>query len=913
MANARSRGIRRAALLLGCLAFSTNGVCQQAPLSGVEVATAGKITSYRESGQERAQEQAIMLWTTDPKAFVDGNPDLTLIAKGTRDLLAARTRGLMKITFVGVLAGKTADLRIIYLGTATAAGRWVLKSEFELQGELASIRSIRPDRHGLEVLSKRKAYLAAQRSILPGAMINDANFHPDLANTFRRQIEANMNPILGMLRLELNALPGDEEGLARFPELYREITTFISEFTTPDAAKLAAIKEEAKVNLHKRAFLNASAKIRSADIAWRTAPTVRESFARLGAALKAAGDEAGASKLTGAIDQRIQAFVDGLGSAALKSELAALPPDWDGIEKVIGIADDLEKAAEKETRLATLRAPLHGRAAELAAAREAEFLSSLPDYGPHYSEVPFLIEDADEEAAHFRAIGADAAADKILTAAVERAGVIVEGSRRDFATELADMNISRETVAELAAQAQAFDVMGELVEGYKGYAELTRKRLEVVKTELGALALKRAGLPKEAASLPLFDGKGGMALGEFIDLADASGNRVTEVSFSDRANAAARPLMAKVPAAIAGKTLTGIKVTLADETKVFIKFREAETPKGWVFVGEGRASGDGLVEPIAAAEWQRLRTTIAKQPPTGIIGSDGFTEADHLAAEPGDPQGVTPGVALEALDVEAALEASIAALERNPEQPRFQFYCGRILLAAGENESAEVFLRAAAQQNYAAASVALGEIELAKINLEGDESLKAVIPKLENVLTYFNAASAQKHRVASARAEEISKIIDSTKAALAQFTPPFDAGYFNKPNALKAIYNLDWGYLAGLNNMSLYDKQAIRPMGLKFYLSGLTEIIARRIPEFKDSALRKSIYELMPLEAKQLSPGDLQGKTGNQLWGLIGTGMLYNGLALEGNEDAEYLLPYFEDRDERTRFFENVLAFLKKY
>ena len=904
MATTKSQRNWPATLLCVFLAFSYNGVCQQEPSSTREIATAGKITSYIEPGRERYFDQIVLLRAADAKAFANSSPDLIKVTEGTRAILTSRMPRSRKINYVG-----TVNSHIVYVGSAALSDEWKLKTEFELQREIASIRSIRPDYKGLDVLAKRMAALDALRGQFSSAPMGEMLIHPDVTGTFRRHIEANMTPILGMLAMELKALPGDDTGIAKFPALYSEITDLIGRFTKPDGARLAAIRDEARADLHKRAFLHSAAKLRSAEMTWRTAPSVRDGFSRLSAALKSAGDEAGAAKLTAAIDQHIQKFVDGTGGAAFASELSSLPPDWDGIEKVIAMSSDLEKAVEKEDRLAALRVPLHGRAAEMAAAREAEFLASLADYGPHHSEVPFLIEDADEEAAHFRAIGADAAAEKILNAAIERGRVILAGSRNDFSAEVDALSSTHSTVVELTAQAQAFEVMAELIDGYKTYAELTRKRLDAIKGEMVNLIFQRSGLPREAIPLPIFDGKGGMTIGEFAFLADAARHRVTEIDLAERNNPAGRALSVKVPAASAKKALTALRVKMADESQVFIKFNEVETPKGWVFVAEARAANDGIVQPISADEWQRLRTSIARQVPTGIIGVDGLTEADHLAADPGDPRRVTAGVPLDALDLNAALEASIAALERNPEEPRFYFYCGRLLLAADDSKNAEPFLKLALAKGYPAAGAALGEMALGQVDFEGSERATVLVSKLEEAVNYFTKASAIGHQDAQERVGALRATLESAKSRL---LPDYTERFMKRPLIMKALYESDTAKLDDQNT----DKQAVR-----YYILGIRSFLIGAEFVSEDSSMSREFLKYAPISVQRLSSASNEpsGQSNNLFSVLFGimqdteilTSAYVSGIAA-GEGDAGYIVDFFEDDNDLTRLYAQMLSFLQR-
>lgn len=130
----------------------------------------------------------------------------------------------------------------------------------------------------------------------------------------------------------------------------------------------------------------------------------------------------------------------------------------------------------------------------------------------------------------------------------------------------------------------------------------------------------------------------------------------------------------------------------------------AEASNGWALQGAGQT--------VAASPPAR-----AKKPEP--VASAAATAAspkhrcDELAAHPDDPDrpaGVV-GVDEDGIDANEAAEACTAAVEDHPDEPRFAFQLGRVLMQAGETELATSFLSDAAAGGSAAALAYLGDLE----------------------------------------------------------------------------------------------------------------------------------------------------------------------------------------------------------
>jgi tetratricopeptide (TPR) repeat protein len=98
--------------------------------------------------------------------------------------------------------------------------------------------------------------------------------------------------------------------------------------------------------------------------------------------------------------------------------------------------------------------------------------------------------------------------------------------------------------------------------------------------------------------------------------------------------------------------------------------------------------------------------------------TDSIRLADKLAAHPDDPSkpaaiaGVPDAKLQSGEAIEAAAEACIEAIKADPNEARYEFELGRVLLLGGMVDDAREHLEAAAQRGHAAAYFYLGSLEL---------------------------------------------------------------------------------------------------------------------------------------------------------------------------------------------------------
>jgi hypothetical protein len=209
------------------------------------------------------------------------------------------------------------------------------------------------------------------------------------------------------------------------------------------------------------------------------------------------------------------------------------------------------------------------------------------------------------------------------------------------------------------------------------------------------------------------------------------------------------------------------------------------------------------------------------------------TACDRLAADPDDPHKTSDGVAIDDLDLEAAIEACIAAVEADSENARLRFQLGRVLAAADHTDEALPFLEDAAADDYPAALAYIGHLQdtdnEARPYYEraAQENYAPAIEALEEMETSkdreSNATSSAERPLASISAEpnespngfrfsrlvgrvyrgELNGVPDDnlTRSLLLSMWPVFNA-HCGERNPFLALNMMAYGgFIVGLNSL----------------------------------------------------------------------------------------------------------------
>lgn len=294
------------------------------------------------------------------------------------------------------------------------------------------------------------------------------------------------------------------------------------------------------------------------------------------------------------------------------------------------------------------------------------------------------------------------------------------------------------------------------------------------------------------------------------------------------------------PAAIQ-KLIGGIRMALDFECegKTAPQKFEITGESGGQIVYHGRAerSEDWILDSIETNKTAMPpRQPDAPEQPTIAATAVPDQRCDKLAAHPDDPDkphGVR-GVGDDAIDVSAAIDACTDAAEAHPEERRYAFELGRVLMLSGEKELAAGLLQQAAAAGSAAAIAYLGDLE------EDSESARELYqtaadggfaPAAKVIAAYANQEPTA---LPSARDNDdvnpeptknsTSDIPAAPSTDKSKNSKSKNFNSFNNPEIIRSLYNGNFKSLDNYQSGLIAEERGV-PGGLIKYLSSFADQI----------------------------------------------------------------------------------------
>ncbi|MGH7956177.1 MAG: hypothetical protein ACREH8_04110, partial [Opitutaceae bacterium] len=446
-----------------------------------ELLSAGEMRALIDESFVCGREGTIVVDSRNAAVFGGGREELQRFVAAARSVLLFECSRLQTMAIIGRSTGQTQ-----FLGRTTASDRWVLRSEFDLQSERAAVESTGLNEAGILLLAARFTALEKKVSPIPESLWGAA----------RQRVASNLSLLTESWRASIASLPADARGIEEFNRRASAWKAALLTFAPGEAASLASVEQAQREQLHTRVVRDASEQLaQQRATGWRRARDLRGHVPALCDALRKAGDATRASQLEKEVEARFQALAAGKWSADLKQETDSATPDWPGLTQLNTIAVELEELAQAESTLAALQPVLDEAVLRVTEEFGMNLLAEIGKSGRHHSEIPLLIEQADEEAVQFEDAGLEGLAEAVRAAAIARAETLAKESHPEFVKELAALETTRAGGDELTLRAANYDEMGKLVEGLKAYAVSIRERVATMKAALVTEAYKRTGLP----------------------------------------------------------------------------------------------------------------------------------------------------------------------------------------------------------------------------------------------------------------------------------------------------------------------------------------------------------------------------------------------------------------------------------
>jgi len=416
------------------------------------------------------------------------------------------------------------------------------------------------------------------------------------------------------------------------------------------------------------------------------------------------------------------------------------------------------------------------RRKEVLASLQQQSIAEIGSFGSGLNDLERLLDLGENRAKRFVAAGRKKFAEELQVRVAGRVTELVNVSFGDFAKGLAAMPMAQASVDELHSIRSEYKELAGSVPAFSRYYEAASTRLSEVERDLCKKINKRSGISGSLAKRPMIVKGAASTLGDYSCQAGKAGNPIIRISASPTSPSI--DLEHKVPDSGLVSMHLGPSIDV-EHNKALVALAVTE---------EGSGKRD-----LTSEEWNEYSAVLMRPRPTGRPDRTGLTECDHLAAHPEDPKKKGPGVADEKVEIERAIDACIAAVEYDADDPRRKFQLGRVLYLAGADKQSRAYLDAASAQGYAAADVLIGDSYLVD-----EKAAKQALP-------YYRLALARGYSGVKDRIEmlEMPAIIDFEKDLLVKGTvalvcPIIATSYDQHGNPTGSIEN-EWKLVLNLD------------------------------------------------------------------------------------------------------------------
>lgn len=778
----------------------------------------------------------------------------------------------------------------VYSGKAAFSGNWQLTPIFDLYTELSALPRIPATRDGLATLAdKIKAY--------QGSGMNS----PDFENAVVSQTDEIARGALAEFEQDLNKSEVSAEGTRRIDTLTQRMLALSKSAGAPSRKAITDIREKIVGAKFSNSLDPVWERLKSIHPArWDDALILEENFAETIKSLRGAGREDLLPKLQDAIREKANELL-GMPEyiEQFTKELAETPVTREAVSSLAQTADVLQgKSAELKALLPYVE-KTQNRMGEILVAYSDQTIEAIAKAGSTVDDIPALIAESEGESAWLEEWDVGDMGAAIQLAATARAQEIAEAYYETFAASLSHMAVSEESLAALREKLAFMREHRSEAAALDRYAAAITRRMDDIRYELDADTYKKLGLGKRISNVNVSVAGHVTTLAEFSKNIQAHGHSIKGVKTKPAYSSDSGRILGLLGWGTPEENLSAITVRTQEGAEIQLSMSD-ENAETRYFVPDVIRK-DGQQEELYSQEWVMLALGWGAIVPDGYADENGVTDSDRFASDPIDKKKVVAdGIFSEDLNLDIAIAASVAAIEKHPDEPRYKFNLGRALLAAGETQEAIRFLEAAADDGYGAAALTLCNYYL---ELCTDPEAKMPITALRRAVEYYPKAIAAGY-------DGLKDSYAGAKDMLNALQPTFEFnGVYENVTYAKAFYQGDTERLAG----------AIKSKNphILMYAYGIVSQGDANSEAFRNSQLEQQILSYMPREVRALiedPTGEFHKASREDRAFLLLAGMMWLGSLDDGVNDGQILMDSIKDDDaEVMRLFTNIASFLKGY
>jgi peptidoglycan hydrolase-like protein with peptidoglycan-binding domain len=434
------------------------------------------------------------------------------------------------------------------------------------------------------------------------------------------------------------------------------------------------------------------------------------------------GQETASSAILQATSRALKDFLPNY-----RQQLAAYEPSWLSVKSLNTIKLDIVPHLKDFPELQGFLENIDEQRLRVLAELEAVAIKRISAHGSTAGDLEAVVDLGRQVEAPFASEAALQSMQAIQAATTKRITEIVENELPNFKNQLAALPISLDALIEAQSLIEEYGALAGDVPAFGAYREASVVRAAEIDHQLCDQELKKAGANTALADRPILVGERTTSFRHFACQASRAGSSVSVIPGS------------WLSSWFSSSVIVAMKTRDGDAgTWIIAPAERQELAKALVGISRKDEKGE---EAITLEAWKVMSEELVRPPVSGKPDGSGLTTCDRLASHPDDPHKLGGGVADDALDIEKALEACVAAVEHRPDEARQIYQLARALLLAGDESASQQYLMKAAEIGYAAAHADLGDIYFADENAA------------DKALQQFKLAQQQGHKGVGARIE----------------------------------------------------------------------------------------------------------------------------------------------------------------
>lgn len=314
-------------------------------------------------------------------------------------------------------------------------------------------------------------------------------------------------------------------------------------------------------------------------------------------------------------------------------------------------------------------------------------IETINESGYSYVDTDQIMEAGFALAGEFDESGFVDESERLILHTIEKVNSVLSDDLPGFKQEMMELQLDDQIASELQNQSNIYRELSTQFEGFSAYQDIVDQKLVDDRDQICESLMFNASIESKLyeKSIRLFD-QDRMMIRIACELYD-NGNTLLSFENDNR------------------KQLAQLAVALENGGEALFVLSSEESNGAHLMPVSATIENSEVGDSLQAQE-ELLRLVEAS--PDGKPDASGIRQCDRMVGDPEDPAKLSVGLNfndddLDPRDFDRAIDACIAAVEDDPNDPRSQYQLGRVLTFVGDEDTANEYFELAAEQKYAAA------------------------------------------------------------------------------------------------------------------------------------------------------------------------------------------------------------------